>query len=498
MFSRDPFSVVDHPFSALNPADTGIPSDQAQYFSTHGLDFNNVHYKEGVIQPLDLTQSLGTFFTGRVSTTGEMLLNNMDGSFDHLLEGYAVDAQPITVSIGRPSWSFAQFTSIFKGTLERWVGLYGVLVMYLRDKMHKLDIPIQSSFYAGSGGTEGGADLKGRPKPLCYGAVYNVPAVLVDAVNLIYQVHNGAINDIVAVYDRGVSLTEVAGAPAPGEYQQDLTNGRFTLGGTPDGLVTADVQGSSSGGGPSGYITSTADIINRIVIDRGGLLASDLNTSAFTAMNTDNNSIVGIWIDSPITISDVVGALVTGVGGFVYFNRAGLMSLAVFKAPSGTSAATYTTDDIITIDQEPLPTDMNPVVWRRQVGYKLNYAVQNDLAASVSATQRAFAEQQYRIAIASDGTVQTRHPLAQDPPPVAAFFTSSTDAQTEADRLLALYKVERFLYRVKVKRNVYNLHINSVVTLDYPRWNLHDGKQGVIVGMRLDAADNSAELLVFV
>jgi hypothetical protein len=49
---------------------------------------------------------------------------------------------------------------------------------------------VSTNTYAGTGGLEGGTDLKGKPKPRA-GATLNVSAPLVDSANLIYQVHDG-------------------------------------------------------------------------------------------------------------------------------------------------------------------------------------------------------------------------------------------------------------------------------------------------------------------
>ena len=135
----------------------------------------------------------------------------------------------------------------------------------------RLEVNKPPNFYLGTGGTEGGDDLKGKPKPLCFGQVFNVPAVPVDTANLIYQVHDGIINSVTAAYDRGVALNKVGGVPAAGEYSDDLANGTFTLGGSPTGTVTADVQGSAD---PS-YVSVTSDIVKRVVKSYGGLKDDD-------------------------------------------------------------------------------------------------------------------------------------------------------------------------------------------------------------------------------
>lgn len=53
----------------------------------------------------------------------------------------------------------------------------------LSDLAERLNDPLQPTLCLGTGGAEGGAELKGQPKPVAVGQVFNVPAVFVGQVS---------------------------------------------------------------------------------------------------------------------------------------------------------------------------------------------------------------------------------------------------------------------------------------------------------------------------
>ena len=96
---------------------------------------------------------------------------------------------------------------------------------------------------------------------------------------------------------------------------------------------------------------------------------------------------------------------------------------------------------------------------------------------------RTFVAEAYRVEVATDATIQTKHLLATDPPAVLSLLVASADAATEAARLLALYKEDRYIYTVRCKMKIWTLALNDVVKITFARWNLSGGKFGRIVAI---------------
>lgn len=418
----------------------------------------------------------------------ELSLVNRDGGIDTLARDYALDGRRATLLFGPPDGARSDHGVVFTGVVERMTATLSRLTIQLSDGLAKLERPVNQTTYAGTGGLEGGADLKGKPKPKCHGKVLNIAPPLVDATNLIYQGHDGAIKDVPAVRDRGVALTKVAGAPVAGQYQVDTAAGTFKLGATPAGTVTADVEGDASA---AGYVDKTADIILRLLAPV--LNSSEINPTSFAMLNQYAPASVGIWIGTePRTILEAVDELLAAIGAFGGFSRDGRFSVGLVAAPAGPPKASFTDQDITGLEREPLPPAVEPVAWRTLVGYQKNYTAQNDLAASVLAPQRTFAAETVRIAKKEDAAIQSRRLLAREYGPTPGLYVNQADADAEAQRLLDLWGAARAPYRVTTSPAAMLLDLGDVVDIQHRRLGLAQATAGRV--LRHKIADMQVEL----
>lgn len=310
---------------------------------------------------------------------------------------------------------------------------------------------------------ESGASLEGRPKPLCFGKCLNVTPVQVNPSLLIYQVHDGPIQAIDAVYNRGVAL-------GGGQYTVDLLRGTFTLLQSPGegGAITADVRGDALGG----YVSTVAGIVRRVVATYGPLAAADLDAASFTALDGAVPATVGLYAADQRTILDVLDELVNSIGAFYGFDRGGKFEVGLFSPPSEEKPAAATFGPAEILEIEALPTELP--AWRQRVGYERNWTVQtgDQLAGSVSEERKAFLAEEVRLAVADDETVKTKFLLALDPEPLPTLLADKSAAEVEANKLLDLYGRRREMYRVTVKTQPYRLELGDQVALDYTRFGL--------------------------
>lgn len=459
-------------------------------------------------QPIKFRRSLlggstiGVFSTG----DGTMSLDNRDGRYDFLIGTYSIDGRRITLKIGRIEDNYATDFPIFVGTAADWLVDEDALTITIRDFGYGLDVPLQRNLYGGAGGADGGDDLAGKRKPLAFGRVFNVSPPLVVPNLLIYQVHDGAIESIDHIYDRGIELTFsadvatyadlVAAAVPAGQYATCLSEGLFKLGSSPAGTVTADLHGDAAGG----YVETSADIVRRIINRSTDVLdPTEIYLPAFAAVNTAQPAPIGYWsgTDDGQGVDDAIANIMAGVGGWGGFRRNGKFEVGIVLAPSSPPSSRFTIDDIIEIKREPLPSGISPPPYRFRVGYQRNETVQDDLADGVTASRRAFAAQDYRYAEASSAAIRADHPFALDAEPVQSYFANHSDAQAEATRRLNLYRASRGLYRMKLNWAAFNLNLGENVNVTYPRFDLSVGRDGRLVEINEDGADNSVEIVVF-
>jgi hypothetical protein len=483
-------------------------------FATEPTDaMPNVPFDGTLQQSLRLDRSIvGSDGFGKVSTTwGELELGNIDGRYDDLLQSYSIDGRRVIVRAGAIGRPYDRFYPVFSGTATAWTLDEDLLRISLRDNSFLLEVPASPNLYAGTGDLQGGKDLKGKRRPLCFGYVSNVSPPLVIPVELLFQVHDGRTASIPAVYDRGSLLTSSGDYPSsgalraatipPGQYATCAIEGLFRLGGAAVGQITADVLGDARGGI---FVSSTADIIRRLLVRSTKVSdPGDLLLSSFATLNEQNANPVGYWVepDSSQTVREVVDLLLTGVGAWGDFRRDGFFKVARFDAPVGTPAGRYAKEDIFTIQGLPLPEAISPPPWRFRVTWGWNWTVQDDVVGTVGAARIAYLAQQFRTATPTLSTLGAKikgaHPLAQDPQPIQGYFLDAEAAAAEADRRLALYGVPRSLYRIAVGFQAYAHDLGDVVHLTYPRWDLAAGKLVTIVAMSEDPDNGQVELTVF-
>lgn len=198
----------------LVPYDPGTAGTVTlRYCTGKGFSSSSAYYKPYLRQPSTLRRDLfgagNTLGVAKVGA-GEMILANPGGALDALLE-YAWDGRAATAYYGPRDGTFPDDFTAHAMTMEQAEFTRTEVRIRLRDKMLDLDKPLQATKYAGSNtlpsGTEGVTDLKGKPKPLAYGGpIRNVNPPCVNTSKLLYQIHDGALDSIVELRDRGVSL----------------------------------------------------------------------------------------------------------------------------------------------------------------------------------------------------------------------------------------------------------------------------------------------------
>lgn len=469
-------------------------------------------YRGTLDQPISFKRSiLGGDTIGQfTSGSGEMEIVNTDGSYDYLIQQYAIDGREIELRLGRISDNFSTWHTVFRGTASDWSVEEDVVRIELQDYGYKLSVPLQPNVYGGTGGADGTADMAGKRKPLAFGYVFNVEPPLLVPNRLIYQAHDGQIEDIVAVYDRGVPLTKAAdyatyallnaATVASGTYATCFAEGLFRLNASPAGTVTCDVKGDKTGGI---YVNAASTIVRRI-INRATVLndPTDLYEPSFTRIGATQSAEIGFWsgVDDVIMVAAALAQIMGSVGGWAGFRRNGKLEVNIFEAPALQPVLYLDVTDAIEVKRDKLPAALTPPPWRHRVGYQKNYTVQSDLAGSVSDTRRAFAAEEYRLAEASNTTILIDHPFAHDLPPVNGLFVNQVDANTEAERLLDLHRDTRAIYRITmpaVPGRAYLINLGETINVTYPRWDLSVGRNLRVVEFNEDGKNNRIELAAY-
>lgn len=449
-----------------------------QHFITEPDDIlPNRYFMPVINNPLQFDVSIlrgETLGIGALSF-GAIEIQNGDGSLDHLAR-MKWKGRRIVVKAGRRGWRYGLFVPVFEGLINGLELSDRIITITFRDLGLRLEKEIEAPSYLGTGGLEGGADNAGKLKPLLYGQALNIEPVLVDAMNLVYQIHSGSMESVEAVYDAGVELeflsdvTDItAVTPGAGQYSTQLSAGLIKLGSTPSGRITADAKGDNAGG----YVDRIADIARRIVMTRIGsesFLSGEIDNPAFDRLNLELSGAAGLYIQDRSSIRSFLDKLINPCGAYWYFNRVGLLTCDYVDV-AGLEEAIITENFIDAAGIEaPVPITAS---WRISVGYAAAWVVQkeDELAGAASESRRAFVGQDFRLSTSENPIVRELDPHALERT-FNTLLVHKEDADALLERLVRIYGQDRNIYRVPVYGALYRNYLGDSLRLTYPRYSI--------------------------
>lgn len=487
--------------------DVGAATLRTLYFATQSYVTGaadtpaNTFYDGRIKQPANVLRSCfasdRTFGKTQIGY-GDMVLVNNDGALDGLLD-YAFAGRSITIKLGVvnpnsnqiPTW-----VTVLKGTLEQAELSWQEIKFRVRDKQLDVAVPVQQARYAGTGAMEGSANLSGKPKPLIFGSVWSIAPPLVDQARFIYQVHSGStINTIANVYDRGAELTAGAvytsladiqtNAPTAGTYRvwNDATGCYFRLAANPAGIVTCNAtRGAAVANRTVGQLFSQ-------ILQQSGVAVGSINSADIAALDAVAGYDSGVFAghEKDVTALQLLDDLCASVGAWYGCNALGEWRIGQIVAPTGAAVGTLTTTDIIKIERvSSKDTGAGVPAWKVKLGYQKLYKVLEDLTSAATAANKSLLSEAYRRVEASDATVKVAYTLSPEIE-VLTQLVNQSDAQTECNRRLAIYKTRRDVYEctVRVDASLASiLDIGKIVTLQVDRFGMSAGKKFLIIGVR--------------
>lgn len=456
---------------------------------------------------------------------GVLRLANPDGFYDELIDlapwvawfrlvsgteaGYASNEQLLFCLIDR-----LEFT------------LDGEVRVILKDASSQTDVPIQTRTYLGTNsgatGVEGlPDDLQGRPVVDAWGYVFQAPIPFVNTSARILQLDSQAIQNIATlkVYDGLVGITRgtaraslaalQAGTPGAGTFDYFLgdsvvpAGAYIKLGTAPTYTVTADIEGKIDA--TPTFMTKPGQLFWYILVNRANVNGDDIDEDDLDELLTTAPYDLGMWIDSPTTVREVLDRIATSIPGWWGVDRNGKFRLRrmvdpssetpvlTFKVITPTGIAKTTDGDVVSIERLGTNDFGNGLpaaavrVYYKQFGQVTDQGF--DTAATLATRMQARA--QWRSVVANaPAALLDLYPAA----PTLEFETAlvnEADAETVAQHLLSLYSVRRDRYRITVRLDIATaalVDLGVVVELDFNRFDLAGGKNFVILGMRYRGA----------
>lgn len=446
---------------------------------------------------------------------GELALRNDDGGLDYLLEK-ALDGRSCRIYVSaadpadRPAFP-AGFDLLLAAVMEQPDISLSEARIRLRDRQVFTSRQLQPNRFAGDNvlpaGLEGiASDLRGKPKPILYGYAFNLAPPAVNTSRLVFQVNDGPVRDVMAVYDSGALLSRgedyadetalFATAPAAGSYRVWKAGGMFRLGSSPIGEVTCDAV---EGLWPVNRTAGQA--FRKILEDRVGLDAGLISSADVAALDAVQPATVGLWIDRDVPVAAALDLVCQSVGAWWASDVNGVLRIARLEAPGGAPVLELNASNIVggSLSRVPM-NDGGLPAYRVTVRAVPNYTVQTSgLVGSVTPARRSRLAKPFQDAIAEELDTRDVYLLAPERT-VETLLACLPAAQVEATRLLGLYGVRRDRFELTFEGDpeaLTTIDLGAVVRVTYSRFGLESGRLMRVLGYQLNPTASSATLTVW-
>lgn len=358
---------------------------------------------------------------------GRLTLSNADGALNQY-RGWAF--RTVHVWWGEPAQrSFAAFRPFLAGRAETPTWAISAnqpsrLVVPVYDARLDLERDIQETTFAGTNvgpdGYEGGPDdLRNRVKPLALGDLVtaNIPLVWVNGPAQVGQVHDGEIEELSGLYDRGADANLIEDGdesgvdfdnaePDAGHLVTDLGRGLVRVNQDFGGDVTVGVKGAVDLVPAAGYLDTVPPQIRALILLRNPEASIG---ASFTALTATETAKAGLYIPDRMAVRQAVQLFAAGLPGWVLPDPLGTWQIGKLRLPSGTADRIIRPVDVISIT--PGDRQVSIPCWKVTVRGERYYRThtRQSLAESLWDTEdEARLREEWREALAEDTALRDR------------------------------------------------------------------------------------------
>jgi hypothetical protein len=411
---------------------------------------------------------------------GEIIFDNTDHTLDDWIN-YDFGGREFTILWGDPSWTMDDFLvkPLVKGLTATSSFEGNEIKFKVADKSELLNRSVTDDVVNDT--TPPIPSSQGQNLPLTYGRPYQIEPICIDEVNNVYQWSQGASDSSTAltIYDLGVTPVAVTSIT--------YASSQFELTANPEGKITIDANGVSD----LVFLTTVADIVKDLVTNKGDTARrinafTEIDSASFNQMNTDVPYTIATYISDKRNLLDELDWLLLPLGCFWYFDG-DVMYLGRIEDPSlGTSIGDLDGTVITEINISPLNTKR----WRTRIGYKKNWAVQDEgsLAASLVLASKQRLSTEFLVYAHENPSVKVNSLNAIDADILNTAIVDEADAITEATRQQNI--LENQCYAVDLEL------IGAPLTmLPGQIWTIYDYDYGFSAGRKVQIIEIEKNLL---
>lgn len=360
----------------------------------------------------------------------------------------------------------------------------GFKTINLTDAHNDLDNALASKVFLPSIPT-----LAWQLQPVVIGAVASVPALPVNSDGTTLWLADAPLASVADVLDRGDSM-EV------GEFGLSPSGQQLNMATPPVGPVVCDVSSVGENQQPA-----TLELALREIFSRIGKSAWSADDAAAIDTATGYAGI-GWYTNQATTVRAALQAILPSYGAWWYQDAEGVIRLARVVDPAAfvgalsfdLAGSLLKSDVITTADRAPNLS--------RRMAYRVNAKVLGaaDLVTDVVDVPQARRDELtsvWRGQVYGAGSLAQRYNHADNAAPLVSCFWRREDAQTEIDRVLALYRQPRHFYQVEWQTDDQPPAPGTIGRLAYSRYGLDAGKQLLVRRVTSSPSTGDVTLLLW-
>lgn len=262
---------------------------------------------------------------------GDVKMADADGQLEAWFSEFDVRGQTVSAFVGNVHEAFSQASPVYSSTALNFRRTRTELILEVQDPLSLLDVPFQRRTYGGAGGRDGDSAIEGIRRPTGFGRVRGAAPVLVSRADNIYQLHDGEIQAVNAVYEGGVPYSAtsdyvdyealVAATVTAGNYATCLAEGYLRIGTNLEGLVYAlqvDFEGALDG---STFLDTHGEILEFIIRNRGNLGNEQIDSASFASLVGGTISYYDDGANDRL-LGDIVNELLLSAGAALSYDSA--------------------------------------------------------------------------------------------------------------------------------------------------------------------------------
>ena len=463
--ARSPAASAGWRISA--PASEVIRISDIDWLTAPGDLPSNARYEGVLSEGINLVSEINFWPWGGepASQTGgaECVVLDAGGLLDGLAER-GVSGIPVQIRMGEEQGMLNDTWAVYRFCLDRVeINDDGAKTLFFKDAHDELDSTIGRGVFLPNV-----AALAWKPQPVVIGAVASVPAMGANSDGTAMFVADSQVFADV-VMDRGDIME-------PGTFSVSPDGQQLIMKSPPATPVVADVSSIGPGQQPATLQQAMDDIMGRI----GVTAWASADCAAIDA--ACGYAGVGYYAGNAVTGRDAMNAILPSFSAACFQDAGGVLRFTRVVAPeSFTGVPAFELDEVqLSEDLVRVPDDAPNLT--RRMAYRPNAQALtlSDLVTDVVDVPQWRRDELvglFRAQVYGAGALHPHYRRADAADPVISLFWRAIDAQAEIDRVVAIYREQRFFYRLAVRGDQSLApQPGQIGRIAYSRYGLEAGK----------------------